>query len=116
MKFDEIILNKMEQDILKCLKIHRANIWELHGYFHFPGMELILVSLQTLLKNELIYQEDIQESDKYTISLNGEKYLMYITHKKHTQFWKRIGAIIATLGSLVVIAEFALPALANLPL
>lgn len=116
MKFDDILLNKMEHKMLICLQYHHANLWELHGYFDFPGIEPILISLQTLLDNNLIYKAAIQETEDYHITPDGEKYLTYSARKKRARFRKCLGGIIATLASIVAIAEFVLPALTSSPL
>ena len=111
MKFNDIYLNKTEVKMLKCLKYNKANVWELHGYFNFPGIEPILTSLQTLLNNKLIYKEEIQDSISYTITPGGKKYLTYIAHKKWSNIWKALSSIILALAGLVAIVEFVLPAL-----
>lgn len=72
MKFDEIYLNKTEIKMLKCFRYNKANVWELHGYFNFPGIEPILSSLQTLLNNNLIYEEGIKDLDSYLITSDGK--------------------------------------------
>lgn len=113
MKFGDIALNKIEIKMLKCLKYNKANIWELHGYFNFPGLEPILISLQTLLDSKLIYREELQDPDFYLITLDGEKYLTYLAHKKRSNIGKALSTIILTLAGLVAIAEFVLPALLN---
>lgn len=111
MKFNDIYLNKTEVKMLKCLKYNKANIWELHGYFNFPGLEPILISLQTLLDSKLIYKEELQDPSFYTITPDGEKYLTYIAHKKWFNVWKALSSIILALAGLVAIIEFVLPAL-----
>lgn len=113
MKFDEIYLNKTEIKMLKCFRYNKANVWELHGYFNFPGIEYILSSLQTLLNNNFIYEEGIRDPDFYLITSDGEKYLTYLARKKRTNIGKALSTIILTLAGLVAIAEFVLPALLN---
>lgn len=114
MEFDDICLNRLETKTLKCLKHHKANIWELHGYLNFPGIEPALCSVQTLENASFIRKEEEQELGSYVITPSGKKYLAYMSKKKRMDIWKSLGSVILTLAGLVAIVEFVLPALSNL--
>lgn len=113
MKFDDIFLNKRDMKMLKCLKYHHANLWELHGYFNFPGIEDILISIGKLSQNNLLSEETINDDTRYFINAIGIDYLKYISIQKRQKRHTAIITSLATIAALVTIAEFVLPNIAN---
>ena len=113
MKFDDIFLNKRDFKMLKCLNCYHANIWELHGYFNFPGIEDILSSIGKLSQNNLIFEDTIDGDTQYFINTIGKDYLKYISIQKRKKRRTTIVTSLATIAALVTIAEFVLPNIAN---
>lgn len=113
MNFDNIFLNKKDLKIIKCLKYNHANLWELHGYFNFPGIEDILTSIGKLSQNNLIIEETINNDTRYFISATGKDYLKYLSIQKHKKCRNTIITLLTVFAALATIAGFVLPRITN---
>lgn len=97
MNFKDIHLSKFEYKILKVLnRYNQANAYELRGYFHFIGINKILLSVQHLQKEKLVFYEEVKSS--YVINPTGEKYVFW--HRKRT--FKNLFLFITSLAGLIV--------------
>lgn len=96
MNFKNVRLSKFEYKILKVLNTYnQANVYELRGYFHFIGIDKILMSVQHLQEEKLVFHEEAVNS--YVINPTGEKYISW--HRKHT--FKNLFLLIASIAGLI---------------
>ncbi|MDU5211119.1 MAG: hypothetical protein E6441_12345 [Clostridium sp.] len=107
MDFDpnKIQLTKIQIKILKLLSLkEKLNIYQIHGYFKFPAFTDLLIALQDLEKLKLIHGIESELYEDFSISLNGEKYILFLKEKNR----KNLFAIISAISCLAGIIATAL--------
>lgn len=110
MDYEKIIIDKTQLKILKLLTIREyANKYQIHGYLNFPSFLHVVGSIQDLEKLELIYKREFPTPPDYSLTSNGDKYLLFLKRS----FRKKIPIAITALGGITTILGFLLKYILN---
>ena len=103
----KIQLTKIQVKILKLLLLkEQLNIYQIHGYLKFPVFTDLLTALQDLEKLNLICTIESEIHKGFSISLNGEKYLLSFKEKQRKNLFAIITAITGIITIITFVASF----------